>query len=51
MAWYTPEADNSLSQWRSFVGIILVAGWLLWFIRNLPSLFNRVGNVDVGGGT
>lgn len=51
MAWYTPEADNALSQWRSFVGIILVAGWLLWFIRNLPSLFNRVGNVDVGGDT
>lgn len=48
MAWYTPESEEALSAWRSFVGIILVGGWLMWFIRNLPSLFNKVGFVDCG---
>lgn len=46
MSWYTPETEAALSTWRSFLSICLVGGWLLWFVRSLPSLFNKVGSVD-----
>lgn len=46
MSWYTSDTEDALSTWRSFLSICLVGGWLLWFIRSLPSLFNKVGSVD-----
>lgn len=46
MSWYTSDTEEALSTWRSFLSICLVGGWLLWFIRSLPSLFNKVGSVD-----
>lgn len=50
MSWYTPEVEPYMAILRNFIGLCLLCGWLLWFVRSLPSLFNVVGSVDNGKG-
>lgn len=48
MSWYSPDFDPQLAVGKNFISIILVCGWILWFIRQIPSLFGSVSTVDRG---
>lgn len=49
MSWYSPDLDPQLAVGKNFMSIILVCGWIMWFIRQIPSLFGSVSTVDRGG--
>ncbi len=48
MSWYSPEVEPYMAVLRNFLGLCILCGWLMWFVRVLPSLFNVVGSVDNG---